>query len=683
MVDAGLHDHADRLKESVIGVEVYRRDPSYDPRTEPIVRTEARRLRAKLDEYYQTLGPHDPVRIDLPKGGYVPRFEFRPAPAPEPIREPEAPRAPDPPPPPPPRRSRLPWVAAACLVGAVAVLYLLLRPASPALWTVVTPLTSYPGDEFQPALSPDGKQFAFVYNAESDNYDIYVKLLDTGTPLRLTTNPAHDVHPAWSPDGRYIAFLRVSPTRKELFVVPSLGGAERKIADISAAEAAWSAEASVMHDPGPAWSPDGLYLAIGDRQGSDGSDAIYLIELATGKRRKLTSPDPASIGDSRPAFSPDGRRLAFVRTSSQRGIMDVFSVPVEGGAEKQLTNDRKTIGGLTWASSSRILFSSNRAGGNTLWSMPARGGRPDQVLIAGRGVRHVAASADGTRVLYTDRIQNSNIWRVKLASGHAGPPERFLASTGRNDSPQYSPDGRRIVFGSDRSGWYEIWTANADGSNLLQLTSFRGLPVGSPRWSPDGREIVFDAVKDGRSVLYRMDSNGGQPQLFVEDAGDAMMPTWSRDGRSIYFSTRREGSALTLWKKPAGGGALKEIMRDGSGDALESADGREFICSDIVDGIRESTGDGAGVHLIPALAAARTRRYCAVTSRGIYFLRSQEPPEIDFYDFATRQTTALAVMSATPVSGTPSLTASPDDQWLLYAQVDAKGSDIMMLTGLP
>src|SRR5262245_49608054 len=95
------------------------------------------------------------------------------------------------------------------------------------------PLTSFQGRESQAAFSPDGSQIAFVWNGpQGNNSDIYVKLVDAETPLRLTTNAASDTKPVWSPDGRYIAFLREAAEGSAFYLIPALGGAERKLADI-------------------------------------------------------------------------------------------------------------------------------------------------------------------------------------------------------------------------------------------------------------------------------------------------------------------------------------------------------------------------------------------------------------------------------------------------------------------
>ncbi len=185
----------------------------------------------------------------VPRRGYrflVPVTGNGAAPEPQPVVV-EAPR-------------RWPWVAAAA-VAVVAVVAWFIRPTpAPPAWRAV-PLTSYPGIERDPALSPDGNQVAFAWNGEEqDTFDIYVKLIGGGAPLRLTTNPAQDGSPAWSPDGRTIAFLRQRGSdHAELLLIPALGGAEHKLAETR----------SDFRFPSLAWSPDGRWLAVSHREGED------------------------------------------------------------------------------------------------------------------------------------------------------------------------------------------------------------------------------------------------------------------------------------------------------------------------------------------------------------------------------------------------------------------------------
>jgi Tol biopolymer transport system component len=175
-------------------------------------------------------------------------------------------------------------------------------------------LTSYPGVERNPVLSPDGKQVAFSWNGEKgDNFDIYVKLVDAGTPVRLTHDPAIDDSPAWSPDGRFIAFVRLSPEGKGgYYAIPALGGAERKVADIPQ---------TPTHRPTPSadWTPDSKSLVLVDT--SADPPALAQVSVADGEKKRLTSPPANCLGDYVPAISPDGRWLAFDRVSGV-GLQD-------------------------------------------------------------------------------------------------------------------------------------------------------------------------------------------------------------------------------------------------------------------------------------------------------------------------------------------------------------------------
>ena len=149
--------------------------------------------------------------------------------------------------------SRRAYLRAAGLFAAigitVAIWFFNQRARAPASSVVVVPLTSYPGDEWHPSFSPDGNQVAFARNArDRENFDIYIKLIGTDQPLRLTTDPADDLYPAWSPDGRHIAFARcITPaapwfpryprpraTNYGIFIVPVIGGPERKLTETAA-----------------------------------------------------------------------------------------------------------------------------------------------------------------------------------------------------------------------------------------------------------------------------------------------------------------------------------------------------------------------------------------------------------------------------------------------------------------
>src|SRR5262249_51596370 len=152
-----------------------------------------------------------------------------------------------------------------------------------------------------------------------------------------------------------------------------------------------------------------------------------------------------------------------------------------------------------------------------------------------------------------------------------GAPKRLIAASGLNSEPQYSPDGTRIVFRSNRSGYDELWSCDADGGNLRRLTNFHGPLTGSPRWSPDGTHLVFETRIDNTGALC-IASFGGKPECATDPAGNAGVPSWSRDGKWIYFGSNREGG-VQVWKRPSSGGPATRVTQSGGFQPFESPDG--------------------------------------------------------------------------------------------------------------
>ena len=566
-------------------------------------------------------------------------------------------------------RSRPKWAAVAAVAAALAAAgWLVLGRTNSKVTTVnLRPITSYPGLASAPTFSPDGSQVAFSWNGGTqDNYDIYVKLVDSGAPLRLTTNPAPDTQPAWSPDGRQIAFLRTSgPTTRELLLVSPLGGVERKLADLSQGVNPanwWTA---------PAWTPDGTFLAVRDET------AVVLVSVETGEKRQLTSPPAGWTGDWQAAVSPDGRTLAFARIRNGP-TQDIFLAPLSDGAKsRQLTHDNAWIAGLAWLpDGSEIVFSSNRAGDGTLWRISASGGAPTRLPAVGGDAGHPAIARQGHRAAFVRSTIRKSFWRLDLSpEGLRRPPVR-LATSSRNDgSPMLSPDGKHIAFTSNRSGTVEVWTCDSNGDNAVQLTSL-GF-ARNPYWSPDGPHIVFEARPEDRNQLFVIAADGRARRQLT--SGEGYYPSWSRDGRWIYFYARTSGTIET-WKIPAEGGRAIQLTTGGGGAGIESVDGRHFYCHKRQELWKVPVNGGD--ETLVAKEEINFMNLWALGDQGLYFLEprtAEHKTILKLLRLETRESTQIAMPDQPfPVWGTR-LSLSGDGRWLLYDQVDRDESDIMLI----
>ena len=281
---------------------------------------------------------------------------------------------------------------------------------------------------------------------------------------------------------------------------------------------------------------------------------------------------------------------------------------------------------------------------------------------------------------YVQQRANVNIWRRKLSSAvSADAPERLIASTRMESGPQFSPDGTRITFESTRSGAYEVWLCRSDGSGVIQLTHFNSL-TGTPRWSPDGQQIAFDSRTAGNADIYILDSQGGVPHRFTVQPSAEVVPSWSRDGRWIYFASDRTGG-WEVWKMPSRGGPPVQVTRHGGFAPCESGDGKFVYYAKglALPGLwRIPSNGGDEVEVISSLAAGFWG-YWALVDAGIYYLASTSKPEIAFFDLATRRNTRVFVMDNPPAREAPGLTVSSNGSTVLYTQLDALNSDIILV----
>ncbi len=570
------------------------------------------------------------------------------------------------------------------LAGGVLWMTLIQRGSKSATpISKIIPLTSFPGRETQPSFSPDGGRIAFVWDGEKGgNTDIYVKQIGSHETLRLTSDQGVNTHPAWSPDGRYLAFVRQSADNCAVYLIPSTGGPERRIREIFRYQIPTQGNS-------PYYSPDGKHLAVADKTSPEEPFSIYLLSIQNGEKRKVTQPPAGTEGDYYPAFSPDGKTLAFIRSTSL-ATTDIYLMPLSGGQPRRLTSDNTSILGLDWTASGRELVFASRRGSSSynLWRIPAAGGVPERLAVAGQRVHSPTLSRRGNLLAYTQTMDDLNIWRLELDSaGRGGSPIPLISSTLSDNGPDYSPDGLKIVFASDRTGDFGIWVCDRDGSNPVQLVNRGSFLTGTPRWSPDGRWIAYDSRssdpgREGNADIYVVSAAGGAPRRLTMASAENVAPSWSRDGKWIYYGSTRSGG-MQIWKVLLEGGDAVQLTRQGGFEGFESIDGKIFYYAKGrgVPGIWRVPAAGGEEKPILDTHQAGYWRLWTVTEKGIYFATAFAPsqPAIEFFDFASGKVTQVAALGKRLSRSEPGFSVSPDRRWLLFSQMDQIGSDIMLV----
>jgi Tol biopolymer transport system component/DNA-binding winged helix-turn-helix (wHTH) protein len=549
---------------------------------------------------------------------------------------------------------------------------------------IAVPLTAYPGIEQMPSLSADGSRVAFSWNGPAqDNYDIYVKLAGPGEAVALTKNPAADVSPVWSPDGRFIAFLRMTSSLgpSDLIVIPALGGAERTIATLF--------PPGIPHRVRPvgnlSWTPDGRWLAFGGATSPNDSPGIWLISADGSERRRLTE-TAGGLREMTPVVSPDGRYVAFLRGRTL-GRDAIFLLPLTSdwrpaGAPRQLVADDNAVLGLAWTPDGRdLVFSSASHNGlSRAARIPvSQSGSPEPELLPfGEQATGISVSRTG-RLVYARHFRDTALYELALSGAPATPIALAgFASTFDEHTPAYSPDGKRLAFASTRSGSEEIWIANRDGSNPLQMTSMGGPQCSNPQWSPDGRTILFNSRRSGRADLYLLQPDTDKVTQLTSDPSEEAEARWSRDGRWIYFGSDRTGR-VEVWRMSAAGGAATPITRQGGIYAIESADGFLYYAKQPTTPTsiwRVPVEGGAETKVVDGLSYSLN---FAVGERGLYFAAVNDASDkvsIDFFDFRTRQRSTLGRLDKPFWYG---MAMSPDERSLVFSVVESAGSNLMVV----
>lgn len=261
------------------------------------------------------------------------------------------------------------------------------------------------------------------------------------------------------------------------------------------------------------------------------------------------------------------RKIAF--DSFRSGKQEISVMDPDGQNQKQLTQTPgkgKGSGYPQWSPDhTKIAFNSNRDGNWELYIMDPDGSNVRRITRTRKGdvPWSPAWSPDGTKIAFISgpvpeapRRPPADPWtkgHIYLMEADGSNPHLLAHSPGEaDDDLDWSPDGQKILFESDRFGNEEIFVMEADGANVQRLTYTPGKRRSfNPTWSPDGRRIVFCSDRDGNMDVYAMDADGTNVRRLTYTSGKhkgSWGPRQSPDGKAIVFGSDRDGTSGD-WRK--------------------------------------------------------------------------------------------------------------------------------------
>ncbi|MET3931594.1 DNA-binding winged helix-turn-helix (wHTH) protein/Tol biopolymer transport system component [Lysobacter sp. OAE881] len=401
-------------------------------------------------------------------------------------------------------------------------------------------ITSAPGFELSPALSPDAGLVAYVAIPEGQRGTaIMVQTTEQTQPRQLTRPPegTDDASPVWSPDGRWIAFMRLSESSCSIRLVTPNARAEHEVGVCDR-----------RSPPTFDWTPDSNGLIFGSMSTDQGTVGLRVLNLDSGQWQPIEYPHDPDELDTDPRYSPDGRWIVFVRNAP---LGDFWRIPAQGGNAERLSRLRADLRGWDWSPTGRgLLFSAMVDGEYRLFRLDTSTGEARQMGVDD-GQAPVAARSRRA-IAFVQRRPYFGLYRVQLADGD-GPGrvhvvEPLFASAARDLLPSIAPDGRQLAFVSDRSGSNGLWVGDVSQPDTLRMMG--GVRPGTryaPAWSPDSRRLLATGIDaQGRGVVQEVLAASGQVSTLPVPDAEPLQAQYSVDPNRLFVLAASEEGAPQL-----------------------------------------------------------------------------------------------------------------------------------------
>ncbi|TQV84955.1 winged helix-turn-helix domain-containing protein [Aliikangiella coralliicola] len=540
----------------------------------------------------------------------------------------------------------------------------------------ISSVTTEPGREVFPAVSPDGRYIVYATRLISRKFDLHLKDLSQPDllPRQLTFSSEGEGRPVWGAKGEKIYYVRKSwdYTRCEVMQM-TLVTAEQKVIGLCPGHENFSISIS----------GDGKVLAYTGISEGYSKSGIYFLDLSNpeAKPQRFSCGNECTYSDRDFAFSPDGKFIAVTRREESL-VEDIFLVELQTRESRQLTFGQGDIRGLAWhPDGKRIVFGSENFGAREGYVISLDDNKITQLNIP--GFSYPSFFPNSHEVVFHSWQVLSHISYLSLLEVVAATPFPLVQSEFNHGSPHYSQRANRLVYVSNESGYNEIWSSAVDGSQRKKLTNMK-TNLSSPRWSYDGESVAFLGPKKERlgDNLYVLNVKTRSIKKLVSPFNEHYRPSWRRDDSAV-IAAASQNNESKLYVFSLDGSNPKSLGNSSAVFAIQATDNSVWFTKGRNQGLWRFNPEKPDDEAERVLSGEQfgVRYNWTITERGLYYQFDQiDHHRINYYDFNSKKVTPLVKFPTRTLDRFGSITYIPEEEKIVftrseYPQVDIKRLD--------
>jgi Tol biopolymer transport system component/DNA-binding winged helix-turn-helix (wHTH) protein len=576
----------------------------------------------------------------------------------------------------PPAKKKQPtimmWGAAVLIAGLLMLWWFSQNQASIAQSDIIN-ITTEPGLELFPAPSPDGRYLVYKWLSPDGKADLYQR--DVSQPLvppkRLTFDDASEGSAVWSRDGSQLYFRRKDMQANYCDIVRM---------DMQSLQETFIAKCPMtgaLHYLDIA--PDNLTLAYWGIGPDSEQPGIYLLDLGIehATPRRLPCSDNCLYQDRDMAFSPDGKILAITKRRS-RFSEDIYLLDLVKGTEIRATVGEMDVVGLSWHPNGKsLVYGVQRSDVRMGFELVIEGLKSYPLNI--RGFSYPAFARQQPWLFFQHRDEQYHIAAQSVSEDVSSSPFPILQSGYNHKYPDYSAATQQIAYVSNESGYYEVWLADANGQQRIQITELQR-SVRFPKWSHSGKYVAFLAA----------DPQGEGDHIYIVDVSTRKVipvpssfsrhnrPTWTPDDSAI-ISAVYEQEVPDIYRFSIAELNISRLTWDGGRYGVV-LDDNSLVYTRTKKGLYKKSLEAKNTETLLDAAEFSIRYTWEYTPQGVYFLKANtEHQQIGFYDWQKGQFKALLKLPASSVVTDSNMSFDLKGQRLLFTKTLFYQSDIKLL----